>query len=43
MCRICNVQSGNVPIFDNDYIPNIPEEIHNFSGVTVSVLPYLLL
>ncbi|KAJ0177299.1 hypothetical protein K1T71_007308 [Dendrolimus kikuchii] len=34
-CRICNVQNGNVPIFDNDYIPNIPEEIHNFSGVSI--------
>ncbi|KAI5651811.1 zinc-finger associated domain (zf-AD) domain-containing protein [Phthorimaea operculella] len=36
MCRICNDEKGEVPIFDNMVQPDIPEEILNFSGVTVS-------
>ncbi|KAJ2945985.1 hypothetical protein O0L34_g4904 [Tuta absoluta] len=36
MCRICNDEKGEVPIFDNLVQPDIPEEIQNFSGVTVT-------
>nr|XP_021191897.2 zinc finger protein 483-like [Helicoverpa armigera] len=36
MCRICNNEKGDIPIFNNFVQPNIPEEIHNFSGITLS-------
>ncbi|KAG6465049.1 zinc finger protein 680 [Manduca sexta] len=36
MCRICNEEKGDIPIFDNFSQPNIPEEIQHFSGVTMN-------
>ncbi|XP_026724887.1 zinc finger protein 816-like [Trichoplusia ni] len=36
MCRICNDEKGNIPIFNNIVTPDLPEEIKNFSGVIVS-------
>ncbi|CAB3224304.1 unnamed protein product [Arctia plantaginis] len=36
MCRICNQERGDIPIFTNFVQPNIPEEIQNFSGVILS-------
>lgn len=36
MCRICNEEKGEIPIFDNLVHQNIPEEIKHFSGVTIS-------
>ncbi|XP_049868944.1 zinc finger protein 836-like [Pectinophora gossypiella] len=36
MCRICNDEKGDIPIFNNFVQPNIPDEIQNFAGVTVS-------
>lgn len=36
MCRICNNEKGDIPIFNNFNQPNIPEEIQNFSGIVVS-------
>lgn len=33
---MCNAESGDIPIFNNFVQPNIPEEITNFSGITVS-------
>ncbi|CAH0579349.1 unnamed protein product [Chrysodeixis includens] len=36
MCRICNEEKGNIPIFNNIVTPDLPEEIKNFSGVIVS-------
>ena len=38
MCRICNDEPGDIPIFNNFVQPNIPEEIQNFSGITVSII-----
>ncbi|KAL4716235.1 hypothetical protein ACJJTC_004729, partial [Scirpophaga incertulas] len=35
-CRICNEAAGNIPIFDNILYPCLPEEIKNFSGVTIN-------
>ncbi|XP_059047010.1 zinc finger protein 675-like [Achroia grisella] len=36
MCRICNHERADIPIFNNFLQPDIPEEIKNFSGVTVN-------
>lgn len=36
LCRICNQERGDIPIFTNFVQPDIPEEIQNFSGVIVS-------
>lgn len=36
MCRICDQEHGDIPIFDNFVQPNIPEDILHFTGVTVS-------
>ncbi|XP_072931884.1 uncharacterized protein [Epargyreus clarus] len=35
ICRICNQERGDIPIFNNFLQPNIPEEIKNISGVTI--------
>lgn len=35
MCRICDEEGGEIPIFNNIVHPNLCEEIHNFSGVRV--------
>lgn len=35
MCRICNDAKGSIPIFDNNFNTNIPEEIKQFSGVLI--------
>lgn len=40
-CRICNKEKGKVPIFDNILYPNIPDDIRNFSGVTISESQHL--
>ncbi|XP_035432412.1 zinc finger protein 271 [Spodoptera frugiperda] len=36
MCRICNNEKGDIPIFNNFNQPNIPEEIQNFSGIVLN-------
>ncbi|XP_023940813.1 zinc finger protein 595 [Bicyclus anynana] len=35
MCRACNLEVGNIPIFENSAQPNIAKEIENFTGVTI--------
>ncbi|KPJ08779.1 Zinc finger protein 83 [Papilio machaon] len=35
-CRICHIEKGHIPIFNNEAHPNIPEEIKHFSGVTIN-------
>lgn len=36
MCRICSNEKGDIPIFNNIIQPDIPEEIKQFGGITVS-------
>ncbi|CAG9584760.1 unnamed protein product [Danaus chrysippus] len=35
ICRICNEEKGEIPIFNDCIQPNIPEEIKHFSGVSI--------
>ncbi|KAM3961069.1 uncharacterized protein ACR2FA_004843 [Aphomia sociella] len=36
ICRICNYEKADIPIFNNFLQPDIPEEIKNFTGVTIN-------
>ncbi|XP_053607384.1 zinc finger protein 540-like [Plodia interpunctella] len=37
LCRVCNEEKGDIPIFNNMTQPDIPEEINNITGVMISM------
>lgn len=43
LCRICDEEYGEIPMFDNAVYPNLNEEIYSFSGVKVRTKTSIIL